>query len=1106
MPLVKTSDFIAGTNFKESANSAASLANAGNQESVVRDPSLSETMGAAFRTENILGSYTAMSQEVADITSRGKQAGSYTPYEYLSKLGRINDAVAVSRANSDEEVDTVLEWVDRQKKDRQTIADSGWSGLVSMMAAGTVDPTMLVPGAAVLKAGKIGNNFVKAAGTGAALTAGVFAGQEALLHDSQSERTVTESALATLSGAMFGGIISGSVSALATGRTLREVGKGEKQLQVSVLHERMHDSVKAPDLHEVDDVSKLVLDETGSKPRVRVQSGEDLTNRTEFNNVLEVSNVTARLSDDGEMSIVGTSLTEEGLAYGNNKLVNSIGRISVADDNILSRPVVSGLTSASVSLRKWTNRLFNHTFELGKNLSGEASERSVQGLMQLDEVADSKLLAGLDKIYYHHIGVPDSAISDIKTLKATKLDGKMTRGEFDKELASALRNGDKHQIKSVSDAAKSVRGTLTSRYNRMKELNLIPDPVKQAKQAVDDLAEVLKKSGKEATPKQLRKQERLAKRLDKAKKDEASGITKTAESYFTRVYKVEHIAANRQKFIGVYTASLVKQGFTEKKALAEAYSVFNQVTGKEADDAVIGTLLKRLSTDGGGITKDRVSHALDNDIAEFLSDDATSVIGQYMKSSSAAIRYKEMLDEAGFSSLADMQKGIRADFSKLINAAQGNQKEVNKLLTQQKKALELSSYQAQILLGQATQKGGGDKALRNLRKFQTVVALGGVFLSSLAENGMHVFRNGIPRSLKGEMVKSIAEIKARKLEKDQISDLILGLEVESNQIINNLLDPTYGLGVAKSRIDKGFDILTTKFGKLSLITYWTNFNQRIAGLNSSANIFRSMEKLQAGKELSLSETSRLASIGIGKEDYAGITKMMKQHGNKVENSWISHFENWSDPVAKEKFMLAVQRDVQGTILLKGAKGSTPVAVQKTELGKTIFLFKTFLGLATDKILLPAAQGLVGHRQAEVTMGLTTMIGIGMMVEALKRKLSGRDIEDIDPDGSDIDDWLIAGISRSGMLGLFDIPLVGLNPALNNSRYAGSNAVSVFFGPAAGTIQNGYGALSGVYNDVANDDETSRSGIDEQTLKYMEKMTPYANLFYLKLLLDKVKDD
>lgn len=247
-----------------------------------------------------------------------------------------------------------------------------------------------------------------------------------------------------------------------------------------------------------------------------------------------------------------------------------------------------------------------------------------------------------------------------------------------------------------------------------------------------------------------------------------------------------------------------------------------------------------------------------------------------------------------------------------------------------------------------------------------------------------------------------------------------------------------------------------------------------------------------GVNTSFSYTAWLASLGIGKEDYAAITQMFDAHGTKTGNSFISHFEDWTDPVSQRKFMNAIQKEVQNTVITEG-RGSIPFAVQKSEVGATLFQYKTFSAHASDKYLMGAMQGLAGHRKQEVLMGLVGMVGMGMMVEALKRKMSGRDIDDIDPEGADFDDWLVSGISRAGILGLWDIPIIGLNPMFNDAKYAGQNAVGTIFGPSVGTIGRGMTVLNG----IGSENETDANRAIEAGIRLL----PYNNIFYLRMMME-----
>lgn len=1391
MPSIKLSDYLDEASYTASGNNRtfADTQGLNKPESVEAQASFSTLIKDAFASENVIGSYLQVPDDVRRYQSPNNRVlnqDGYKPFSYLAKLGRLPDATAVAYANSDQEVDRILSFVDEQNERRARLFNSDWLGTVAEVAAGLADPTLILPSTAAVKAGSLAGRTLSGFSRGAVLTGGAVAIQENLLHDTQTERTIEESAYATLAGAMLGGIISGASASVSRGRSVtpEAMEAQAKEFNAGVLQSFGLNRTRQTPLDDIPNMAKFAEDvnrytkeitdavKRNRKPIVvgavaggtlgvaseAEAAGEGATTAQAITAIIGAAagailsrgkglpksirklreravktaeanarakaaleggeefdpSIRAVVQPNGSVKVEGHFLSDEGIAYGDQVINKAL--IRATDPNFLgNRPVVHGLSSDSVTLRKLTNRLFNHTFKLGKNLRGEVSEDSVQSLAQFDmkQVADK--MFEVDKIYAHYIGVPATTLGRVKgAIKATAFDDVMSRSDFDDLVGQAMMRGDKSEIPQVEEAAKVYRSLITPAYKRAQELGIIPDPVKQLQDKIDELKvqakevsesvkadtdkfkqasaeptegtiatprgtvykdtrgenrifhgspneitannqhystlnifgqgfyttdavdiadgyarrggakqpifyEVTEKSGvklydmeevvspellskvrraigrdnfddldipdkpnmreiynslredseglglssddvqeifdsvrrvlekegfegfthvggmatgREAhkvriywepeknlnlkkvevddlevrpeKPSSLVKQESKLKTLEgqisrREKKlqemiDNPQKV-KNAESYFTTVYNFPRIHANRKAFVQDYANSMIKQGYATKKAYKEAYSVLETLTTRTSDEFVINSVTKRLATGAGGISKMRVSNALQEDMLKWLHTDATIVVGNYMKTLSSATRFKEMLDEFGVSSVKGLQQKIEKDFDNLIKLNQGDQKTVDKLLAEKNKSIQFAGDIAALSLGQFRRAGSNDKFLRNLRKFVAVVQLGGVTISSIPEKGAHILKNGLPSSIKQGLKGNIEAIRAISKDKKALSDLVLGLEVEQNEILNTLLSNDLGANVARSKADKTFDALGAGLTKLTGLKWWTDMNRRLAAHEISAEIIRTVEKAKAGKELSRAEVKRLSHLGISEEHYDAIHAMYKKHGTEVQGSYISHFEDWSDTEIQKRFMLSVRKGVDGTVLLRGSTGAVPLAFQKTELGGVIGQLKTFQFLATDKYLLESATELSDPmgRRGMVLQGIVTLVALGMMTQAAKDLIAGKELMGFE---ENYGDWLSAGISRSGLAGILEIPLFGLNPWINDGRYAGQNVVDIVGGPSLGMIRNGYRAISG-FTDF---------DIDEADQQAIIKMVPYQNLFYLRAGFELTKGD
>ena len=118
------------------------------EQQVQPAPTTSDAWEAAYRTGNtVVSSVISQARRFSgakvdrDFDPWAEIAG--TPYEPYT------DQFAV--ATNKQHADAIKADIDRELKDRDTIAKSGWIGIGASMAAGFFDPAILVPGGAIVR-------------------------------------------------------------------------------------------------------------------------------------------------------------------------------------------------------------------------------------------------------------------------------------------------------------------------------------------------------------------------------------------------------------------------------------------------------------------------------------------------------------------------------------------------------------------------------------------------------------------------------------------------------------------------------------------------------------------------------------------------------------------------------------------------------------------------------------------------------------------------------------------------------------------------------------------------------------------------------------------
>lgn len=176
-----------------------------------------EVIPAAFRRENVIGSYLSQPdvmtsvRGLAQAMAVGDVDPNYDPIQHLEDRYKPHAHMFASARNADD-VAKIKAKIDQEEQDLETIDRGGVGGVIAGLTAGILDPTVLVPGVAVWKAGRAGSlaarlfESAQIYGTAGVLGAGA---QELGLQATQLTRTWEESALNVAGAGVLGGLLGG---------------------------------------------------------------------------------------------------------------------------------------------------------------------------------------------------------------------------------------------------------------------------------------------------------------------------------------------------------------------------------------------------------------------------------------------------------------------------------------------------------------------------------------------------------------------------------------------------------------------------------------------------------------------------------------------------------------------------------------------------------------------------------------------------------------------------------------------------------------------------------------------------------------------------------
>ena len=765
-------------------------------------------------------------------------------------------------------------------------------------------------------------------------------------------------------------------------------------------------------------------------PRLQRSMGEALTQDA-------VSDGTMRLnvSPDGKnISLEGIEQIKqtEGLAR-----INETAAKWLAGPEFMRPLALRGVTGDFGTTRKVTNDLFDHRFIIGKEIGGQTRGDVYERLLLQGDIDRVQLNKSYSDLYQKYIGVPKTGGEITSAIKA-QVQGKMSYADFDIEVGKAMRRGDVHAIPQVQAAARASREAMVPRLKELQDLGILDET------------------------------------LD----------PKTAMTYFTRRYNPDKIVSEYDTFSGI-----VKDYFKRTNPNMDDTGI-DDLTTKTIDNILgigdqnlaLSDMLQNTAGGGGKFTKERVFLIPDADIEDFLDSRASSIIPQWLHESDALISMKKTLAKNNWETVNDARKSLRSEFETKLAATtdEAERRTLNKAF---RKELGLTNDMFNIALGQYGEKS--NSALHALRKYNTWRMLGGMTVSAMPDIAMPIFKHGLPSAVIDGLGATARSIGKSKLAKDQLQDLAGYFELESSKILRNLSEPDYKYGGASSKFQRASNIVDDAFGKATLMSYWNNSFKRLGGHISFSRTIRSLKSFSNGK-LSNKDKLRLTNIGIGQEDYTRILKQFDTHGEVSSGSYIGNFHLWTDKRAKDVMSRALLTDVDSTVLTP-RMADLPKFVQGSDIGRTIFQFKSFMATATNNIAIKGIQ----RRDAEVLQGVIGLLSFGALSYITKEQIAGRE------PNTDIDNLLIEGISRSGLGGITQEYIFGVTNAFfgqYGSRYGGRSIQSLLGGPSADFLKD---AAQTIINSTDGE-------VTDADAKRIQRMTPFGNLFYIRLLMTKLK--
>ena len=471
-------------------------------------------------------------------------------------------------------------------------------------------------------------------------------------------------------------------------------------------------------------------------------------------------------------------------------------------------------------------------------------------------------------------------------------------------------------------------------------------------------------------------------------------------------------------------------------------------------------------------------------IQDFLENDINLLAQRHLMNMAPDIEIKAQF---GSLDLEDQFRAINDDYAILIKNAP-NEKARAKL--EKSKAKDLRDLKAMVdrmrnVHGNFDPNNMWHRVGKASRDLNYMRLMGGVVASSVPDLARIIMSNGLGKAF-GNADKFAYAMEKNKPLLGEIQSYGIAIDSLINgrgSLIADIQDVTRG----GTKFERALSTGARKFSNINLMNQWTTAVKFIQAISMQSRL---ADDLVAG-----GIPKELKRLGINDEQAKRIGSLIKEHGTKSEGNWLANRHLWDDPELEQLWAGALRQETNRVIVTPGQE--KPI-VMSTQMGQTLFQFKSFIMSAQNRIMLAGLQ----KQDANLYQGLVTMMGLGMMTYIFKQWNAGREVN------YDIENLIIEGIDRTGVLGvLMEVnntleKVSGNNFGLRSladvtttsSRQAGRSVIESLVGPSFGTAGNLAKTLSGL---------TGEGEMTESDKKAFMRLLPGQNLFYLRRGSDKL---
>lgn len=822
-----------------------------------------------------------------------------------------------------------------------------------------------------------------------------------------------------------------------------------------------------------------------------------------------------------------TTLEQETLvgALGLEKAFGGKGKVA----SVFRSPTLAALNSSSLSARKIVQELAEIPNALKKFDEGIAAPEAVESIIRQHNVrvldTSNTLINNFKE--YRQAGTAKIIAQDLKNM-ATRGKGPKTLVEFQEEVGRVLSGG-KSDIPQVNKSAKFIRDNVFEPFRKEAvDVGLLPDDlseefsqsyftriynqeliaaerpqfeqiayeyIAQSQGRANDYANNVSKNYQKAA----KKLDELEKKLDDLR---AARDTKGISDYRKDGIRRDIELTNRSMRQTKERMDRMSRLLDENRIFASMSQAELRDLATDVTDNILGLSLARTHYKmphlKRGALKERTFHIPDELIQRYTEKDALNVVQRYTRSVGADIA---LTKKFGRADMQDQIDEINADYARTRQKMEkegATAKEFSNLDKEQRVTIGQIEGIRDRMLGTyaipSTPEGMAGRRLgKGFTQFNVMTSMGMLLAASLPDIGSAIMTHGYARMLKGagrnfsKRLKGMERPEKREGElAGAVGEAVLATRANA---IGDIMDPY-------AKLSKGERAMNYGANKAIHLTGFNHYVDGVREIIAAVSIDRSMkaiEKIAKGKAIPDKEMRRLAKYGLDKNDAKRVYAQFKKYGTKEDGEFVVNSQAWDDREIASKWSSSLGKEILKANIQPGEE--KPLWLS-TGLGSVIGQFKSFVTAANQRILIAGLQ----DRDAEALQGITSMIGLGMLVTYIRTP------EERHPET--MEGWIREGIDRSGVLAW---PMeinniaekvtgnrIGLSAALGvepSSRFNSRNALGAIVGPSLGKGQD---LLNVIYG-------TSTGEFKDSDIRRIRRLIPLQNNMFLKGLFDQVEE-